>query len=178
MAIEIYDKAKVIKKDGTFYFFVKWGSKNCFTCPGQTVYDDNFHRKFLSREVRDSDWYCVAKGKEQATILKSSWNCPTSSVYGVIRFGNGKNIASYLAKTAAVPYETLDSVQQGAVDGFISTLEDHIAKAEWLGGNIDLDAMKPEQEMKIVHGYCGTDFKIVDHLKNVLGYPAWDLNNL
>ncbi len=60
MAIEIYDKAKVIKKDGVKFYLLKNGSKNCFTVGGQRIIDNNFRSKFIVRDSRDSNWHVVA----------------------------------------------------------------------------------------------------------------------
>ena len=51
MAIEIYDKAKIIKKDNKYYYFLKNGSSNSFTCPFQTIVDEDFNNKFIRRQT-------------------------------------------------------------------------------------------------------------------------------
>ena len=96
MSIEIYDKAIKIRKDDRVYFLLKYGSKNSFTCPNQYVIGDNFRSKFLRRESRDSSWSVIAScdvTKYTDTMMAdTSWNCPTSQIYGRVMFGNKKNI--------------------------------------------------------------------------------------
>ncbi len=176
MSIEIYDKARIVKKGDTYHYLVKWGSKNCFTCPWQHVIGDDLHDRYLQRETRDSDWHCVATSNERDwkdnTIALTVWNCPTSYVCGRIRFGNGKNIALYFAKKkerVTTDYNDLDEEQQKNVDKIIT----------WEYSNrIDLGNIPEEKKGKSAITYCGNTFIIGANLKTYAGQYYWDLDNL
>ena len=98
MSIEIYSKAEIIKKDGVLYFFLKHHSANDCICRGQSVTDGNFNTKYLKKDGRGGSWSIKAHAPSEVyktQIAFTDWNCPTSSVYGRIQFGNRKNIALY-----------------------------------------------------------------------------------
>lgn len=174
MAIEIYDKGKVIRKDGKLYFLIKHGSKNSFTLPNQRVVGDNLFNKFLRKETRDSDWEIIATGTSQEGILDSLYNCPTSSVYGKIRFGNKKNMACYLAKVKVDEYSELLDEQRINFNRLFPMFSD--SKGDERG--IDLDNLKDNQKMKEKVEYCGKTFELKDNFKIMFGRKCWNLDNL
>ena len=182
MAIEIYDKAKIVKKDDKYYYLLKYGSKNSFTCGGQSVMDDNFNMKYLHRDNRDSHWSVIAIGNEEDykndRIADTYWNSPTSEVYGRIRFGNGYNIALYFAKVRkagkTILFERLTEQQQSNLRG---TLE-HGEKSDW---TINLSDIPERRKFKNIIEYCGKKFELAsvfDNLVTFLGRGYWKLNNL
>jgi len=180
MAIEIYDKAKVIKKDGRYYYLLKYGSKNSFTYGGQYILGDDFRRKYLQRESRDSHWSIIADG-EQAEydtdqISDTYYNSSTGSMYGKIRFGNGKNIALYYVKNKEklIDYDTLDSQQQSAVDGLIRHYESDEAKQY----RCNLADIPEGKKFKAIDTYCRKQTFLDGNSKHYNGRIYWDLDNL
>lgn len=185
MAIEIYDKAKIVKKDGMYYYLLKHGSKNTFTSPYQTVIDDNLNNKFLRGESRSSDWRVIAYGTEKAHIARSiantSWNAPTGAIYGEIRFGDKLNIALWYAKNIfkTVHYETLTDRQKANFDDILSWHETQKLDYENNGRHsawcINLDDVDKEQKMKEVYegGYVLRQHEIIYDDR-----PYWQLDNL
>jgi len=143
MGIQIYDKADKIEKDGTVYYFVKDGSKNCFSF-GSRIGKDWF-QEYPQREVRESDWKLVATKKvgSYGKIADTNLNCPTSYIYGRIMFGNKYNIALYLDKKKTIKFEDLQEQQQYNV----SIIIDRYSTSEWV---IDLDKPVPEEKAKKV----------------------------
>jgi hypothetical protein len=183
MAIEIYDKASIVKKDDKVYWFVKYGSKNCFTCPYQTVTDDTWHNKFLRGQSRDSHWSLVAYGAQKELDndkIASTWlNSPTSEVYGQIRFGNHLNIALWFVKNKdkILKYEELDEEQQRNIDGLLSYYAENKNNVSWaidLSGEIPAGKQyEPEIE------YCGNKYYVLDgHSVSYDGRVYWSLDNL
>lgn len=181
MAIEIYDKAVIVKKNEHIYYFLKYGSKNSFTCGGQYVTGNDFRSQYLTRLTRDSHWSIIAHGgiKEwQADIIANTdWNCPTSSVYGQIRFGNKKNIALYFVKNKdkVLNYDLLDGAQQQHIDQLIK----YCLLPENKRYSIDLSAVPANKEFKEQHDYCGTIFSMGhDNSQYYNGKNYWNLDNL
>lgn len=188
MSIEIYDKAKIIHKDNRFYFLLKHGSKNSYTCAHQKIVDDKLHNKYIKRDSRDSHWSIIAEGNEDAltsnTIGDTSWNAPTSSVYGQIRFGNHKNIALWYARNKHnwTDYAQLDEVQQKNFDSILSwysqrkeNLKDSDIASPW---TINLDNIHTDQKLKVSQEYCGETYNIAQHSIVYEGMPFWDFDNL
>lgn len=54
MAIEMYDKAKVVRMGGRLYFLLKFGSKNSYNTPNSASLDENFVRRYHRNAVRSS----------------------------------------------------------------------------------------------------------------------------
>lgn len=182
MAIEIYDRAKIVKKEEKYFYLVKFGSKNCFTLGGQYVMDDSFNMKYLHRNNRDSHWSVIAIGNEEDyrndRIADTYWNAPTSQVYGRIRFGNGYNIALYFARLRkagkTILFERLTEQQQ---DNLRSLLEES-EREKWA---IKLWDIPEHKRFKNVIEYCGNQFQMGSVFNNVvtfLGRSYWKLNNL
>lgn len=180
MGIEIYDKAAVIEKDGTIYYLVKQGSKNCSTCAWQTVTDNNFRDKYLRGEARESDWHLIAYGTpdehERGTIGETWWNCPTSTVYGQIRFGNKLNIAYYLARQTPKPFEAFDAEQRRNIEAVIQYGLDNprynIALSQ-------IDALDESKRFSDEVWYCGDPVRITPETSTVFnGRQYWALDNL
>lgn len=182
MAIEIYDKAICVKKDYKYFYFLKYGSKNCFTCSGQSVLDDEFHTKWLKRETRDSDWNMIAYGGlqefENDAIAETYWNNTTGGVYGRIKFGNGKNIALYFVKNKdkVWNYDELDGSQKSHIDNLIRYYEEEDKKRY----TIDLRDIPEIKKMKPVDDYCGRSELIQIGLNAIMfaGKHYWNLDNL
>jgi hypothetical protein len=180
MSIEIYDKAKIVKKDGRYHYFVKNGSKNSFTCGGQTIKDNNFRNKFIKHQTRDSDWHMIAHGDSEAfetdKIADTEWNCPTSNVYGQIRFGNKLNIALYFAKNKSkvLDYDKLDDIQKSNISSLINyALRDD--NKEW---TIDLSDIPENKRHKEIVNYCGKEFRRFQNYTDYGEKIYWLLDNL
>lgn len=170
MSIEMYDRAAVIKKDGTNYYMVKHGSKNTFNIGRRTSND--FRPEYKQRESRCSDWRVVAKG--EGKMADTSWNAPTGWIYGRIQFGNKRNIALYLDKQKPRDFENFDEVQQGEIASIIDGYNKP-NRAEWV---IDLKNIKPEKQVKTEHEYCGNVTRLADHAEQYEGRDYWSLDNL
>ena len=181
MAIEIYDKASIVKKDNLFYYFLKNGSKNSFTCPFQTIIDNDFNNKFIRRQKRDSNWHLIAIGNANAVnedkIADTIWNAPTSWYYGVIRFGNKKNIALHFVKlkNKIIDYDLLSEIQKEninkKIDYYINELKGKYT--------IDLTKIRDENKMLSIHTYCDNNPILLDNNCIVFnGKKYWDLDNL
>lgn len=178
MAIEIYDKAKVIKKGDTVYYLLKGGSKNCYTLPYQTRINNDLRNEYMRRESRESDWTCVCYGSifdhSEQRVAHTCYNCPTSYVYGQIRFGNKKNIALFWAKTTPADYETLDDIQKYNFDKIVQQSKEY---------SFSLDNIPESKFFKHTHNYCGREFTINggnvnNYAKAYNGRIYWDLDNL
>lgn len=181
MAIEIYDKAKIIKKDNRYYYFLKNGSSNSFTCPFQTIVDNNFNNKFIIRQARDSDWHLIAIGNyedvNEDKIADTLWNAPTSYYYGQVRFGNKKNIALYFVKSKnkIIDYDLLSNIQKYNIDKNI------LYYVEGLKGKytIDLGNIQEKDKMLPIQTYCGNNpILLEDNFITYNGRKYWDLDNL
>ena len=174
MAIEIYDNAKIVKKGNTYYYLLKHGSKNCFNYGGQTVIDNNFKNKLIRGLARESVWRVVAVGSCDDVInnkiAETELNCPTSYVYGRIRFGNKKNIALYFVKNKnkIIDYDTCDEEQRANIDSIILRCNNAIR----LGQIKDAEAMKEKIN------YCNKEFLLKDNKVSFEGIDFWDLDNL
>lgn len=180
MSIEIYDKAKIIRKDGIYYYMLKHGSRNSFTCGGQSILDDNFRNKFIQRDSRDSTWHIIAKGNVQdylnGRIADTYWNATTAMVYGRICFGNKKNIALYFIKTKPLDfYRDLDSSQQINVGKLITYSEDEKRGKPY---TIDLSAIDSRRALKSEYEYCGETMQLLPHSLNYNGKNYWNVDNL
>ncbi len=181
MAIEIYNKAKVIQKDNKVYYFLKYHSKNDCICGGQYIVDNEFNTKYAIRDSRAGSWSVKAIGTLQnhkdGVIGKTKWNAPTSWIYGEIRFGNKLNIALYWAKQKPVLYESFTEEQKRNIDSCINWVEVQ-------GGTqtvINLEDIKEKDEWKAEHEYCGTKYFIADYTdykREYAGQLYWNLNNL
>lgn len=181
MAIEIYDKAKIIKKDDVYYYFLKNGSKNSFTCPFQTIVDNNFNNKFIIRQTRDSNWHLIAIGRknevESDKIAETKWNAPTSWYYGEIRFGNKKNIALYFAKmkNKIIDYYLLSEIQKENINKEIEYYINEL-KGKY---TIDLGNIQEKDKMLPIQTYCGNNPVLLeDNFITYNGKKYWDLDNL
>lgn len=179
MAIEIYDKAKIIKKDNTYYYFLKNGSKNCFTCPFQTIVDNNFNNKFIRRQTRESNWHVIAISNyddfKSNKIADTNWNAPTSWYYGQIRFGNKKNIALFFSKTKPINYDILSINQQYNIDNYINYYINELM----LKYTIDLGKIDDKNKMKPIQTYCNDEPILLDNNYIIFnGKKYWDLDNL
>lgn len=172
MSIEIYDRAKVVKKEGVFYYLVKHGSKNTFTV-GSRV-DDNFRRQYPSREVRHSEWRLIAKSEGVGRMGDTKWNAPTSWIYGRIMFGNKRNIALALDKMKPFDYESFDEWQKANFDSILELY----AKENYAQYVIDLADIKEEQMRKATLEYCGKTYDLNDYKVEFGGRFYWDLDNL
>jgi len=180
MAIEIYDKAEIIKKNNKFYYFVKFGSKNCFTCAFQMIVDDNFEDKFLRGQSRNSNWHLVAIGNAPAVksdlIANTCWNCPTSYIYGRIKFGNKKNIALYFVKrkNKILDYALLSDMQQTNINHTI----DYYVKELKGQYTIDLQNIKIKDAKADIADYCGDTYRMKNNFVEYNDKQYWDLDNL
>lgn len=179
MAIELYDKAKVIKKDNKYYYFLKHGSKNSFTCRGQSILDNNFRNKFICRDSRDSHWMITAIGGEkeyqEQAIANTYWNTTTSQVYGKIAFGNKKNIALYYVKTPAQDFYTdFDDRQRANIDKLIAYAEN--CRKEF--APIDLANIDEARKFKAHYEYCGKPVVLEGNSLSYKGKIYWNLDNL
>jgi hypothetical protein len=182
MAIEIYDNAKIVRKNDTFYYFLKCGSKNCFTCPFQSIQDNNFHNHFITRQSRVSDWSIIAIGNAEAVrdnaIADTWWNSPTSSIYGQVRFGNKKNIALYFVKNKnkILDYDWLDETQKVNIDNLIN----HYTTGEGKEYVIDLANIPEKKRFEDNISYCDKKFNLYE-IGNGITYENksyWTLDNL
>ena len=43
---------------------------------------------------------------------------------------------------------------------------------------IDLENIKPEQGVKVIHEYCGKEYRMYDYAIDFEGRTYWNLNNL
>lgn len=178
MSIEIYNKARVIKKDDKYYYFLKYHSKNDCICGGQYTVDDNFNNKYLQRDSFSGSWSVKAIGGKKEyndqAIHKTFWNCPTSYVYGEIRFGNKKNIALYWAKKKVENYYDFTDEQKENIDNSIN----------WAIGKgkkyiIDLTDIAEKDKFKAVHKYCDDKpITLAMGSKTYKNKIYWDLDNL
>lgn len=169
MSISIYDKAKVIEKDNVKTYILKCGSKNCFSNPYQYTIDNNLHDKYMRGTTRESDWSIVAKGNGR--MADTRLNCPTSGVYGKIRFGNKMNIALFFDKVKPTKYEDLDDEQKKNFD----SLQGMYIGYEW----IDLDNIDEKHAFSPVSNYCGNETIMTpDNSKEYNGRRYWHLDNL
>ena len=172
MSIEIYDKAEVVQKDDTFYYLIKYGSKNCFTCRYQLVIDNKFNNKFLKRETRDSFWTVIATGGieeyKNKAIANTIWNCPTSEAYGKVKFGNKNNMALYFAKSRPFCYELLDPTKRCNISKILSQS----------GKVIDLKNIDTNKSVKSKVNYCDKEFLLDDNFVLYDGKKYWNLDNL
>ena len=185
MSIEIYDKAEIVKKGETYYYFLKNGSKNCFTCPNQTIVANDFNNKYLRGQSRESNWHIIAMGDSNTVklnkIAETYFNSPTSVIYGRIQFGNKTNIALFYAKKKKIlDYDLLNETQKKNIDEKI----EYNKKLKWLY-TINLNEPIPQEKQfkaeKQQYNYGEekpTIYKINDY--NVLynDKQYWNLNNL
>jgi hypothetical protein len=181
MAIDIYDKADIVKKDDKYYYFVKNGSKNCFTCPFQTIIDNDWNNRFIRSQSRESNWHLVAIGDENAVkndkIAETEWNAPTSWYYGQIRFGNKKNIALYFVKrkNKITDYNLLNETQKANIDNEINVYVNEY-KMKY---TIDLNNINPDKKAKTEITYCSNEPVLLNNNKlQYAGIDFWDLDNL
>ncbi len=180
MAIDIYDSAKIVKKDNTYYYFVKNGSKNCFTCPFQYIVDNNFRDKFIKGSSRESNWHLIAYGTEKEVIADkiadTNWNCPTSRYYGVVKFGNKKNIALFFVKNKnrVIDYCLLDDEQKKNIDSKINHYLTEL-KGEY---TIDLSDIQDEDKMEEITNYCSEKHNLLDSYIDYKDKRYWDFDNL
>jgi len=183
MAIEIYDKASIIKKDNKVYWFVKYGSKNCFTCPYQTITDNTWHNKFLRGQSRDSHWSLVAYGTQKELEndkIANTWlNSPTSEVYGQIRFGDKKNMALWFVKNKdkSLNYKELDEEQQRNIDSLLTYYNEDQKNMAWA---VDLTGDIPEKKQYMPEiTYCDNKYYVLDgYSTSYAGRVFWSLDNL
>lgn len=174
MSISLYDAAKKIKKDDTTYFMVKSGSKNCFIMGGQRIIDNNLHSKWTRGETRESDWSIIAKTKRNIPLAVTNWNAPVSYLYGRIQFGNGYNVALYLDRKEATPYEELDLEQQDNFDELLAHAEQ--VDTKYLDSMIDLDQYPDLPERKQYqpeHTYCGKEMYVNGNHTTYQGRIYW-----
>lgn len=174
MSISLYDAAKKIKKDGTTYFLLKSGSKNCFTYGGQRIIDNDLRDKWTRGETRESDWSVIAKTTRNIPLAVAHWNAPVSHLYGRIQFGNGYNVALYLDRKEATPYEQLDEQQQRNFDQLLAHAE--TVEEKWLDSMIDLDKYPdlPENKLyKTEHTYCGREMYVNGNHTTYQGRIYW-----
>jgi hypothetical protein len=178
MAIEIYDRAKKIHKDGIVYYMVKWGSKNCFNCGGQNLVDNDLHSKWTQKETRESDWHVIGKRKltSPAKMADTLWNATTGDYYGEVRFGNKRNIALYLDKTPLVDYNDLDMEQQANFDSTLRYSEG--VDQKYSNSLIDLDNIPEDKKVRKLSEYAGKHWTLGLHSKDWQGKRYWDLDNL
>jgi hypothetical protein len=169
MSIEIYDKAEVIKMNDCFYFLLKHGSKNSFTCAWQHVLDNNFRYKFLKRQARDSSWNLIAYGFSKFEIGDTYWNAPTSTIYGEVRFGDRKNIALYLAKKKAKTRADYDDIQWQHIEEIINYGK---------GNAITLSEIPRGKLMQAAIPYCEKLYHLAEHKTVFAGRDYWQLDNL
>ena len=175
MSIEIYSKAKVIKKDGIYYYFLKHHSKNDCICAGQYTVDANFRDKYLYRDGRAGSWSIKAHGGqaeyESNAIASTDWNAPTGYIYGSVQFGNKKNIALYWSKCKVNNFEDYDAEQQKNI------LEDIVwyLKSDYQCNLADIPANKSVQA---VQEYCDKKWSLVDYAISFAGRLYWNLDNL
>lgn len=179
MAIEIYSKAKVVKKDNNYYFLLKSGSKNTFFAP-QIVIDDDLRDKRICGG-RAIEWRIIAVGNEEnaKNIALTSWNAPTGSIYGRIDFGDKLNIALWFFKNInkAIDYNSLDYIQKQNFDSLLSRYNSYKAEnpSHW---QIDLANISDRQAFSSKHEYCGKEYSIAGNSKTYKGFVFWQLNNL
>ena len=179
MAIEIYDSAKIVRKGDKFYYFLKYGSKNCFSNGGQYLEDNNFREQYARGSRRDSNWTVVAHGSTaeylNSNIALTYLNSPTAVVYGQIRFGNKKNIALYYVKNNPIlDYYILDEEQQRNIDKHIQYALLETNKKY----TIDLSNIEERKAYKPTIEYCGANFSVVNAGKYYKDVLYWDLDNL
>jgi hypothetical protein len=172
MSIEMYDRATVVKKGGKFHYLVKHGSKNTFSI-GSRI-NNHFRREYPTRQVRASDWRLVAISEGMGRMGDTSWNAPTSWIYGRIMFGNKRNIALYLDKLKPLEYEDFDEWQKANFDSIL----DIYSKENYARNVIDLADIKEEQSRKSEHDYCGKKISLDNHKIEFGGRFYWDLDNL
>ena len=176
MAIEIYDKgAKIIKGDTT-YFFLKFGSKNSFTCGGQSRLDNNFRAQWLKRDCRDSTWHVIAYGKNGCSLDNTYWNASTGMVYGRISFGDNKNIAYSLDKMRVKDISEYDDGQQYHINDRI----EYAINGRGKEYTIDLDNIPNEKKFRAIDTYCGKEVPFMEGInaKSFNGKIYWNLDNL
>jgi len=129
--------------------------------------------------VRESDWSVIAKTKRNIPLAVSVWNCPKSYIYGNIQFGNGYNIALYLDRKEATPYEELDLEQQENFDYLLSLAEN--VDDQYLDSLLDLDQYPnlPEKKLyKTEHTYCGRDMYVNNSHVTYQGRIYWKETSL
>lgn len=177
MAINIYSKAKIVKKDDIYYFMVKSGAKNCWFAPYQTIIDDDLRDK-RTGGGRAIEWEIVAHGDKQnaENIALTRWNAPTSNIYGRIDFGDGLNIALWFFKNIkkAIDYISLDDMQAFNFDSLLNRYKER----ELSNWKIDLANISDEQAFSSKEKYCGKEFYIDGNGKVYGGFLFWQLNNL
>jgi len=173
MSIELYDKGEVIQQGENVFYLLKHGSKNSFTCPYQSIIDNNFKNKYLMRQARNSNWRVIAYGKlenhSREDLSKTKWNAPTSWIYGVIRFGDKINIAKSLSKRKPKLYESFDEVQREHLDEIIGYTYKN---------GIDLNNIKDGQRLKTEINYCEKIYQLKDNSIETKNAIYWDLDNL
>lgn len=180
MAIDIYDKASIVKKDDRYYYFVKNGSKNCFTCPFQTIVDNNFRNKFMKRQSRESNWKIIAVGNtddvKNDKIALTDWNAPLFWYYGLVRFGDKTNIALYFVKNKnkILDYNLLDEIQKANIDNNIRHYIDEL-KMQY---TIDLSNIQEKDKIQEKASYCGTEYNLTDYSKQFNNLLFWNCNHL
>lgn len=174
MAINLYDSAKKISKDGTTYMLVKSGSKNCFDVPGNRIIDNNLHTKYTRGETRESDWSVIAKTKHNRPMAVTQWNCPLSQIYGKVQFGNRYNIALYLDRLAPVDFNELDEEQQTNFNIILSRSQD--VDQQYMDSIIDLDLypdLPENKQYKTEHEYCGHKMYVGSNHTTYRGRIYW-----
>lgn len=173
MAIELYDKAEVIERGEMVYYFLKSGSKNDFICSGQTIVGPDFMPKFITRQVRSSCWRLVAYGTLQdhksGRIGYTKYNCPTSYMYGQIKFGDRLNIALWFAKRKPKLYHNYSPTQQEKIDWIINNFKESA---------INLSSMSTKDVQQTFHEYCGKTYIIGPNKTEYNNHYYWQLNNL
>jgi len=180
MAIEIYDEAKIIKKESVYYYLIRYGSKNCYALPDQRRIGKNLKKEWVERQSRESVWSLIATGSEEAykqdKIAETRWNAPTSKVYGKIHFGNRKNIAYYLTRKEPNAYEDLSQEQKINFDAIVSRYSDE-EKQKYV---IDLDDIDDSDRMQEEITCGGKEYKaeLGETAKEYKGKLFWDINNL
>jgi len=181
MAIELYDSAKKIEKDGNVYYMLMQGSKNCFMYGGQNYIDKDLRTQWSTNEMRERDWNIRFKSKGNRLLADTYLNCPKFSMYGNILFGNGYNIALYLDNKAPTKYEELDTDQQDNFDRELNIAETRLAQEikeygapKYSDTMRDLDQELPEErQFKEKHEYCGTEYHINDYKTEKDGRIYW-----
>ena len=179
MSINIYDKATIVKKDNIYYYFLKNGSKNSFTCPYQTIPDDNFNNKFIKKQSRDSDWHIIAFGDKNNIInddiAKTCYNSPKFYMYGNIRFDNKNNVALYFVKNKdkILDYDLLNETQKANIDNNIKYYSDEAKNYV-----IDLNNIQEEDKMKNEHNYCDKNYNLSDYQLLYNNIAFWNCDHL
>lgn len=180
MSIEIYNKAKIIHKDGIYYYFLKHHSKNDCICGGQFIVDDNFNNKYIRRNYTGGDWKIKAHGtekeREEDTIAKTYWNCPQSAIYGLFKPSKIQNIALYWAKLNKNKWQDIKEFtehQQKNINEIINwyNREDNKYKC-------DLKDIPEKYKHKEIEEYCGNHFHRFKNYIEYYGNIYWNLNNL